>query len=56
MQRRYFKVKDVAIFLGLSEASVRRLVDRGIIPSRRMGRSVLIDIRELERKPQDEAR
>lgn len=48
MERRFFSCRDVAEFLGFSEKTVRRMIDRKEIPSTRIGRSIRIDLRKLE--------
>jgi len=41
-------LKQGAEFLGLSEKCTRRRIDRGLIPHRRVGRSILLWKSELE--------
>jgi excisionase family DNA binding protein len=48
-----FSVKEAAALLGISEKSVRRLIDRGLIRSSRALRHLLIPKREIERFLQD---
>ena len=43
-----FLVGDVVLRTGLSEASVRHLIARELIPSRRLGRRIVILPEELE--------
>ncbi len=43
-----YRVPDVARLLGCSEAAARRMIERGEIPSRRLGRRVIIIPQELE--------
>jgi excisionase family DNA binding protein len=46
---RLLTVKQAAEYLGRSEAAVRQLIHKRIIPVIRMDRAVRIDIRDLER-------
>lgn len=48
MQQRFFSCRDVAVFLGLSEKTIRRKVDRGELPVVRIGRSVRVDKKRLD--------
>ena len=43
-----YRVPDVARLLGCSEAAARRMIERGDIPSRRLGRRVVVIPQELE--------
>ena len=43
-----YRVPDVARLLGCSEAAARRMIERGDIPSRRLGRRVVVMPEELE--------
>ncbi len=43
-----YRVPDVARLLGCSEAAARRMIERGEIPSHRLGRRVIIIPQELE--------
>ncbi len=43
-----YRVPDVARLLGCSEAAARRMIERGEIPSRRLGRRVIIIPQELK--------
>jgi excisionase family DNA binding protein len=43
------KLKDAAAYLGVSPATVRRLIDRGEIRSVQALRHILISIKELDR-------
>ena len=60
MQRRFFSCREIAEYLGVSEKTVRRLIDKNEILSTRIGRSVRVDLprliekleaREVERNP-----
>ena len=46
--RRLLTLKEAADFLSLSTASLRRLISQGRIPSVRLTRKVLIDLKDLE--------
>ena len=41
-------LKDGAAFLGLSEKTLRRRIDRKLVPHRKVGRSILLWKSELE--------
>ena len=41
-------VKEGATWLGLSEKCLRRRIDRGLVPHRKIGRSILLWRSELE--------
>ena len=41
-------VKEGATWLGLSEKCLRRRIDRGLVPYRKVGRSILLWKSELE--------
>ncbi len=43
-----YRVPDVARLLGTTEAAVRRMIQTGVIPSRRLGRRVIVIPEELE--------
>jgi len=60
LQRRFFSCREIAEYLGVSEKTVRRLIDKNEILSTRIGRSVRVDLprliekleaREVERNP-----
>jgi len=48
MERRFYSCREIAIYLGTCEKSIRRLIDRGELPSVRIGRSVRIDMKKLD--------
>lgn len=48
-ERRAFKVSESAEILGISEKSVRRLIDRGVLRPCRELRHVLIPAAEIDR-------
>ncbi len=41
-------VKQAAVFLGLTEKCLRRRIDRGPVPHRKLGRSIMLWRSELE--------
>jgi len=43
------KLKDAAIYIGISVVSVRRLIRRGLIKPNRALRHILIPVAELDR-------
>ena len=43
-----YRIPDVARLLGMSEAAARRMIERGDIPSRRLGRRVVVLPEDLE--------
>ncbi len=45
--RRWVTVNEVAEYLSMHPVTVRRKIDRGEIPSSRVGRSVRVDIQKL---------
>ncbi len=47
-QRLIYRVPEVAKLLGTTEAAVRRMIQTGAIPSRRLGRRVIVIPEELE--------
>jgi excisionase family DNA binding protein len=47
--RRLLAVKQAAEYLGRTEAAVRQLIHKRILPVVRFDRAVRIDVRELER-------
>lgn len=44
----YVSIKEVALLLGKSEVAVRGLVQRGIIPCYKLGKSLLFKLSEIE--------
>ena len=48
-QRRWLTVPEAAEYLGLSESGVRRQVERGRLPVKRLGTRLLIDRQQLDR-------
>ena len=47
MEKRWISVREASRYLSLHETTVRRLIDRGMIPASRVGRNVRIDMRKL---------
>ena len=47
MERRFFSCAEIATYLGFSEKTIRRMIDRKEIPSARIGKSIRIDMRKL---------
>ena len=47
-KRLVYRVPDVARLLGTTESAIRRMIQTGAIPSRRLGRRVIILPDELE--------
>jgi excisionase family DNA binding protein len=54
-ERRWITVGETAQLLSLSASGVRKMLNRGLIPCTRLGRVVRIDLRELERRLEDQA-
>ncbi len=46
--RRFLTSKEVAVYLGLSEPTIRKWVQKGKIPCYRFGRAVRFDVRQIE--------
>lgn len=46
-ERRYFSCREIAEYLGVSEKTVRRLIDKNEISSTRIGHSVRVDLPKL---------
>jgi len=44
MEKRFYNAREIAIYLGLSEETVRKWVQRGEIPSSKLGRAVRFDL------------
>jgi len=47
--KRWMTVKETAAYLGISETAARRRIERGRIPHKHHGRSVLVDRVALDR-------
>jgi excisionase family DNA binding protein len=43
-----YRIRDLAALLGCTEVAARRMVERGAIPARRMGKRIIILRAELE--------
>ena len=48
MEKRFYSVKEISFYLSLNEITIRRLIDQGKIPARKIGRSVRVDKKELD--------
>jgi excisionase family DNA binding protein len=48
MEKRFFNVKEIATYLGLSEDTIRAWVKTGKIPFSKLGRSVRFDLRRID--------
>lgn len=48
MDARFLTSKEVAVYLGLSEPTIRAWVHMGKIPCYRFGRAVRFDLRQIE--------
>jgi excisionase family DNA binding protein len=48
-ERRWMSVPTAAAYLDLTEDAVRRRIERGTLPAKRLGGRVLIDRKELDR-------
>ncbi len=46
--KRFLNSKDVGVYLGLSEPTIRAWVQKGKIPCSRFGRAVRFDLRQIE--------
>ena len=47
-ERLLYRIPDVAELLGCSETAARRMIERGHIPARRLGRRIVVLPDELE--------
>jgi excisionase family DNA binding protein len=47
-RKRWMTVTETAQYLGISEVAVRRRIGRGRIPTRRQGRSLVVDRLRLD--------
>lgn len=47
MERRFFSISEIALYLGFDRTTVQRKVDRGELPAVKIGRSVRIDLKKL---------
>jgi len=48
MEKRFLTVSDVAIYLGMSEDTIRKWALRGKIPFSKFGNSMRFDMRKIE--------
>ena len=46
--KRLYDVKDAGVYLGISHWTIRELLNRGEIPYCRIGRKILLDLRDLD--------
>lgn len=44
-----YSVKETAEALGIGETLCRKLIDQGVIPARKLGDRVLVNVKDLER-------
>ena len=49
LARRLLTLHDAAMILGLSVASIRRLIASGDLPALRLTRRLLVDVQDVER-------
>lgn len=49
MEKRWISVRECGLYLGLHLKSVYRLIDSGEVPASRIGRSIRVDFKELEK-------
>jgi excisionase family DNA binding protein len=55
IEPRYVSFRDGARYSGLSEQTLQRLVNRGLLTPHRVGRRVLLDVRQLDDLLQESA-
>jgi excisionase family DNA binding protein len=48
-ERRFVSVREAAALLGITERALRGRIERGRVPVRHQGRSVLVDLAALDR-------
>ena len=48
MERRFIGVKDLAVYIGMSENTIREWVKYGKIPFSKLGRAVRFDLHRIE--------
>ena len=49
MDKRFLNTKEIAVYLGLSECTIRAWVKHGRIPYSKLGRAVRFDIKEIHK-------
>lgn len=49
INKRLLSIADTATYLGLTESSLRKRVERRQVPFRRLGKRIIFDLQELER-------
>ncbi|OHB72092.1 MAG: hypothetical protein A2W23_08635 [Planctomycetes bacterium RBG_16_43_13] len=47
--KRLLDIKDAGVYLSISHWTIRELLNRGEIPYCRIGRKILLDLRDLDR-------
>jgi len=50
MDKRFVSIKDLAVYLGVSEYTIKSWVYQDRLPCKRIGRVVRFDIREINQK------
>lgn len=50
MFRRWISIRETAKYLGIHEVTARRLVDRGEIAAAKIGGSIRVDLKALEKR------
>lgn len=48
MERRFYSCREIAVYLGLCEKSVRRLIDKNELPGIKIGGSLKVDRKRLD--------
>ena len=49
MEKKYFSIKEVAVYMGIAEKTLYERVSRRMIPFFKVGKSVRFDIVELDK-------
>jgi len=49
MQKRFLTAKEVSVYLGLNEETVRKWAQRGHMPAFKFRKSLRFDLRDLEK-------
>jgi len=50
VDRRWISIRETSTYLGIHEVTCRRLVDRGQIPAAKVGGSIRVDLKALEKQ------
>lgn len=50
IEKRWISVGEAAVLLSMSTSGLRKLIDRDLVPTARLGRMIRVDRRELERR------